>query len=288
MRGRLLLLLLAACCAGAAEESSSRRRLFARPTAIGIPVPGVAAAPKPPAQEPVPPKPPAQEPVPPKPPAQEPVPPKPPAQEPVLPKPPAQEPALPPAQEPATSKPPAQEPATAKLPPAQEPAALVTSPPAAEPSSALSGGSCPDAAAILKRHDDERAKNGAPPLAWSPDLAAAAQDWADGCKLQSSGQGYGENQGLGSAWRSCAAAMPLWLGGKGSYQPGGTPPSGALAWTQVVWKGSKEVGCGLSQCPDKGGFVVCFYDPPGNVNGQFDANVGGQGQGGTSPANTAG
>jgi hypothetical protein len=183
--------------------------------------------------------------------------------------------------------------------------------------------------------------------------------------LQSSGQGYGENQGLGSAWRSCAAAMPLWLGGKGSYQPGGTPPSGAprgagatsrdctcwwccaacphassldsrviathlllaapicrssgldagclegaLSHTEL-WRclyaplavagyvgatcppgsplqGSKEVGCGLAQCPDKGGFVVCFYDPPGNVNGQFDANVGGQGQGGGSPANTAG
>jgi hypothetical protein len=76
----------------------------------------------------------------------------------------------------------------------------VTSPPAAEPSSALSGGSCPDAAAILKRHNDERAKNGAPPLAWSPDLAAAAQDWADGCQLQVLQCRLGKGLACAAAW----------------------------------------------------------------------------------------
>ncbi|EFN52800.1 hypothetical protein CHLNCDRAFT_26372, partial [Chlorella variabilis] len=128
--------------------------------------------------------------------------------------------------------------------------------------------------AILQAHNDERAQSGAPPLAWSSDLAGKAQSWADNCQLQVAG--YGQNLGAGSAWTSCEAALPLWLAGKSSYTPGGTPPQGgyALSWTQVVWKGSTELGCGLAQCPSLGGFVVCFYNPPGNVGGRFPDNVG--------------
>lgn len=39
-------------------------------------------------------------------------------------------------------------------------------------------------------------------------------------------------------------------------------------------QGSTELGCGLAQCPSLGGFVVCFYNPPGNVGGRFPDNVG--------------
>lgn len=37
---------------------------------------------------------------------------------------------------------------------------------------------------------------------------------------------------------------------------------------------STELGCGFAQCGGLGGLVVCFYNPPGNVAGQYSANVG--------------
>jgi len=39
-------------------------------------------------------------------------------------------------------------------------------------------------------------------------------------------------------------------------------------YTQVVWKGTKRVGCAKKQH-----FMVCDYSPPGNMRGAFQANV---------------
>jgi pathogenesis-related protein 1 len=39
----------------------------------------------------------------------------------------------------------------------------------------------------------------------------------------------------------------------------------------VVWRGSNEIGCGVSSCPlfgTTGLLWVCNYDPPGNIIGQ--------------------
>ncbi len=43
-------------------------------------------------------------------------------------------------------------------------------------------------------------------------------------------------------------------------------------FTQVVWRGTAEVGCGTMTC---GGMDVwvCNYDPPGNMEGDYAANV---------------
>jgi hypothetical protein len=46
-----------------------------------------------------------------------------------------------------------------------------------------------------------------------------------------------------------------------------------------VWKGTKSLGCGRTECDGKGGdeapgwFVVCNYYPAGNVVGLYTANV---------------
>ena len=57
------------------------------------------------------------------------------------------------------------------------------------------------------------------------------------------------------------------------YNSGNPQPS---HFTQVVWKGTKEVGCAVQKCngifdPSFGeaSFVVCEYSPAGNVIGQF-------------------
>jgi hypothetical protein len=43
-------------------------------------------------------------------------------------------------------------------------------------------------------------------------------------------------------------------------------------FTQVVWRGSRRVGCGHSQCKGMD-ILVCEYDPAGNWEGQYRDNV---------------
>lgn len=49
--------------------------------------------------------------------------------------------------------------------------------------------------------------------------------------------------------------------------------SGTGHFTQVVWKGSKEVGFGKAHGKDGRVVVVGNYHPPGNVMGHFEENV---------------
>jgi uncharacterized protein YkwD len=52
-----------------------------------------------------------------------------------------------------------------------------------------SGSSGANMPAILNLHNSLRAKHSASPLSWSPELASAAQAWADRCVFQHSGGG---------------------------------------------------------------------------------------------------
>jgi hypothetical protein len=48
------------------------------------------------------------------------------------------------------------------------------------------------------------------------------------------------------------------------------------SFTQMVWKSTKRVGCAAQACGQgKWAYqsVVCRYDPPGNIAGQYVANV---------------
>ena len=49
--------------------------------------------------------------------------------------------------------------------------------------------------------------------------------------------------------------------------------SGCGHFTQVVWKGSKEVGIGKAFGNDGRVFVVANYYPAGNILGKFKDNV---------------
>jgi len=51
-----------------------------------------------------------------------------------------------------------------------------------------------------------------------------------------------------------------------SYQPG------TGHFTQVIWKGSQEVGFAQAKGTSMN-FAVAMYYPPGNYVGQFDQNV---------------
>ncbi|GEM_PF-584541 len=135
---------------------------------------------------------------------------------------------------------------------------------------------------LMTLHDKIRAEVKAGPLTWSKELAAYAQKWADHlaatrCDLAhrpSSGewaQKYGENLFAGSAkFFTVADAVKLWENEKKNYKgqaiDSGSANSGH--YTQLVWKNTKQVGCGKVVCKDDL-IVVCNYDPPGNIAGQL-------------------
>jgi pathogenesis-related protein 1 len=134
-------------------------------------------------------------------------------------------------------------------------------------------------AAILDAHDARRAAHCAGPLAWSEDLARHAQDWADhlassGCRLAHSSDGYGENLAAGTAGTlSPEDVAEMWYRERERYDF----DSGGFSmetghFTQLVWTGTARIGCGVSAC-DGLDVWVCNYDPPGNYEGEYQANV---------------
>lgn len=148
-----------------------------------------------------------------------------------------------------------------------------------------------------------------PPLVWSPTVAAYAQQWAtqlatnncaapqhrSGAELQA--MNYGENLatfeggGFGTGDVSTAQkAVDAWAGEVACWTygtisgggPGGTEKcnsscymamnsDGCGHYTQIVWRKSLELGCGVATC--KNGQAtediwICNYAPAGNIIGQ--------------------
>jgi len=133
----------------------------------------------------------------------------------------------------------------------------------------------------LTAHNSVRANHGAAALTWSDDLASKAQQWANGCKFQHSGGTlgrFGENlaAGTGSSY-GISQAIKSWTDEVSEYDANNPQFS---HFTQVVWKGSKQVGCAVQACDGifssqfgKAKYYVCEYFPAGNVIGQFAQNV---------------
>lgn len=125
---------------------------------------------------------------------------------------------------------------------------------------------------VLNAHNALRAKHGVPALSWSGKLAGVAQAWADQCVFEHSSNGLGENLAQGDGFPP-AQFVRDWYDEIGAYDfnaPGDSEATGHF--TQVVWKATKQVGCGLAQCSD-GALLVCNYSPPGNLEGAYADNV---------------
>lgn len=137
-------------------------------------------------------------------------------------------------------------------------------------------------------HNRWRKEVGAPPLKWSSALAATAQAWADhlkeanGCKMQHSHSGLGENLHWASpaTWSDGRVAEQVetptlvvnsWASEKQDYnhRKNSCAP-GAICghYTQVVWRDTKQFGCGRAVCEDLSQIWVCNYQPAGNYVGQ--------------------
>lgn len=130
---------------------------------------------------------------------------------------------------------------------------------------------------LLRVHNRARADVGVRPLQWSPQVAKSAQRWADrladsSCRMEHSrGSGYGENLYRATAgYYEVEDAALAWAREKRLYRGGplqrhNWAPSGH--YTQMVWRDSRNLGCGVSECDDKM-IVVCHYDPKGNYLGR--------------------
>lgn len=136
---------------------------------------------------------------------------------------------------------------------------------------------------VLAAHNQERALLGLPPLRWNAQLASGAQQWSD--ELAQTGNfahspdtpgtsPLGENIWGGTPGRFEPEQMVgLWIQEKRHFRPGRFPHNsrtGKVAdvahYTQLVWRETHEVGCGLSRGNEE--ILVCRYSQPGNIIGQ--------------------
>ena len=133
-------------------------------------------------------------------------------------------------------------------------------------------------------HNKARKEVGVGPVKWSPVLAKYAQAWAD--KLAESGDfkhsrgEYGENIAIrGTPEAPAREAAEAWYEEKPLYTPGTPIPGGDAFYkagyghyTQMVWKGTTEVGVGRAVYktgPYQGQPVfVGSYNPGGNTVGE--------------------
>ncbi|PFH52216.1 hypothetical protein AMATHDRAFT_92905, partial [Amanita thiersii Skay4041] len=129
---------------------------------------------------------------------------------------------------------------------------------------------------VVKGHTAQRARYGAPPLTWNDDLYNGTLDWAQQCEFKHSGGDYGENLATGTGDYSFNDGLKLWMDEAAKYnynKPGFSERTGHF--TQVVWKSTKSVACAMANCApgtifdEASRFLVCRYDPAGNVQGQF-------------------
>ena len=141
------------------------------------------------------------------------------------------------------------------------------------------GNSSPEPDAALSRdmlaaHNEVRARVNVPPLRWSDRLAVRAQEWAIHLLREQEfyhrpNPVFGENlfEITGSrAWP--ADVVGDWASESRDYSHRSNTCHGVCGhYTQLVWSGTREVGCAVAR--DAGREVwVCNYDPPGNWIGE--------------------
>jgi len=129
------------------------------------------------------------------------------------------------------------------------------------------------ARALLDAHNSARARVGTPPLTWSRGLAGEAKRWADELLAMHAfahqpNDPHGENLFMISGGSATPGeVVETWLAERADYNPDVNTCAGVCGhYTQVVWRTTREVGCGMAFDGYRQVWV-CEYDPPGNVVG---------------------
>jgi len=127
---------------------------------------------------------------------------------------------------------------------------------------------------FLLAHNQWRQRVGVAPLQWSAELAAYAQQWAsqslaNGRFSHREGGAYGENffMARGRPW-SAGEVVNRWASEARNYNHASNSCQGVCGhYTQIVWRGTTHVGCGVARSADQE-IWVCNYNPPGNFVGE--------------------
>ncbi len=127
-----------------------------------------------------------------------------------------------------------------------------------------------------------------PDLVWDTQLAADSQAWSEhlaatGCGLTHSMGDYGENLYWQSGGTVTAeSVVTSWYDEISCYTFGSfmstdvcdmactdaMNASGCGHYTQVVWRNTQRVGCGVATCTSGAEIWTCRYDPAGNWIGE--------------------
>jgi pathogenesis-related protein 1 len=133
---------------------------------------------------------------------------------------------------------------------------------------------------MVDAHNVVRADVGVGPVSWDDTVAAYAEAYAEkrraDCQLlPPTGSPYAQNiwGANGTDW-TAADVVNAWASEKQYYDHAtntcSAPPGESCAsYTQVVWSNTTTIGCGGVICDgDANTFIICSYNPPGNVEGQ--------------------
>ncbi|XP_053688538.1 Golgi-associated plant pathogenesis-related protein 1-like [Sabethes cyaneus] len=136
--------------------------------------------------------------------------------------------------------------------------------------------------AVLEEHNRLRARHSAAPLRLNASMSQYAQEWANNLASRNtmqhrSNNRYGENlyASFGKSEITGEEAVRSWYDEIKYYRFGQSNPgnfSQVGHFTQLVWKGSQQLGVGKARNGNNI-YVVCNYDPPGNYSGQYAGNV---------------
>ena len=145
---------------------------------------------------------------------------------------------------------------------------------------------------LIETHNRWRAEVGVGPVGWQSDLAIGAQAWADHlaqsnrCHMRHSTPKERGNTGENLYWASALVwsdgrretqnihsdkVVDSWGSEIADYDFSNNrcaPGKVCGHYTQVVWKSTRDIGCGMAQCGDASQVWVCRYSPPGNWVGQ--------------------
>ncbi len=131
---------------------------------------------------------------------------------------------------------------------------------------------------MVDAHNEWRSRYGiTETVEWDEAIAAYAQEWADHLSANNlrghrPDCDYGENIAYASGQMlSSAAVVDLWGNEVHDYDYAtNTCAPGKVCghYTQVVWRDSRKIGCGMARTADGKEVWVCNYDPKGNWVGQ--------------------
>ena len=137
---------------------------------------------------------------------------------------------------------------------------------------------------LLQTHNDLRKMHGSPKLKWSKTLAKQSQQWAEVCHYaHAQGTMKDPADNLAAFYNydmnsTYPTALSNWYNEVDLYNfkdPSKSATKNVFHFTQMVWKDTKQLGCGRAVCKKNSPFleypngewtyVVCNYFPPGNI-----------------------